>query len=153
MSKTLVLVFIFSCGALYSQDQKKLDESYGFRGIILESTIKSEDSMVLLQETPSINFYKKKGEVLTLGSVKLQEIVYGYTNNQLYFIIIRAHGKDNSMQLLQYLKDEYGKGHKHNSSKEKYTWFAKKAGMVYEYKELIESSEVYIYSKKMYVPK
>lgn len=151
-SKLFFLLFLFSLGTLNAQEQKKLDNNYGFLDIILESTMLPGDSMILLQKTSTIDFYKKKGEPLMLDDIKLHEIVYGYTNNKLYFIIVRVHGKANSMQLLKYLQNEYGKGHRHNSSKEKYTWFAKTAGMVYEFKDLIESAEVYLFSKKLYVP-
>ncbi len=151
MKKLTTLLILANLFILtYSQPARKIDEIFGFRDYKFETSTSEIPDLKEFDQDNTIKFYKKENENLTYGTAELHEIVYGFYNDKLMFINIRATGKEHGENILKKLNEEYDKGHQKNSYIEKYTWFGKTAGMVYEYSEITHTAEVSMYSKKLY---
>lgn len=150
-TKFLIFCIIASITLLSAQKSELLDQKNGFRDIKLESAYSEIKDLILIMEEGDIKYYRKTSEELTINDFELSQIIYGIYSDKLYFIIIRTIGADNSKKLLEYLNQEYSEGQQNHNIPDTYTWFAKNAGLVYEYKEIPEIAEAYFYSKKTFI--
>ena len=149
-----VLLFLLCMGLFHGlAAQNTIDEKYGFRNIKLDESFNNFEDLKLLRESNGVKYYTRDYEDLKEDNFEIHQIVYGFYDNKLYFIVIQTIGEQNSKALLEYLNREYGEGQLNHNISDSYTWFAKKAGLVYEYKEIPEIAEAYLYSKNLLIEK
>ncbi|MBN1182919.1 MAG: hypothetical protein JXB49_11570 [Bacteroidales bacterium] len=149
-----IFLALFCIGLMqYATAQNTLDEKYGFRDIKLDASFTDFEDLKLINESNGVSYYIKDYEDLKEEGFEMQQITYGFYNSKLYFIVIQTIGEKNGKKLLDYLNKEYGEGQLNHNIADSYTWFAKKAGLVYEYKEIPEIAETYLYSKSMLIEK
>ena len=148
-------LFFLLCIGLFQglMAQNALDEKYGFRNIKLDDRFNNFEDLKLIRESNGVKYYTKEYEDLKEDNFEIQQIIYGFYDNKLYFIVIQTIGESNGKALLEYLNKEYGEGQLNHNIPDSYTWFAKKTGLVYECKEIPEIAEAYLYSKGLLIEK
>lgn len=149
----ITLISFIAITSLSAQNKNSIDRKYGFRDIKLETPVDEISNLKLIKESNGIQYYIKQDENNKEGDLEFQQILYGFYNNKLYFIVLRTIGVQNADHLLTYLNREYGEGQPNHNIADSYTWFAKKTGLVYEYKEIPGIAEAYLYSKTLLIEK
>jgi hypothetical protein len=129
----------------FAQDEKALDEKYGFRTAKFESLKSTFKNLVVVEP----GWYKSTTENLTLGNYKLKRVAYNFYKNQLSCIVVEIDGLVNSRGILGILQSAYGKGYQSNEYIEEYNWFGEKITMSYDENSITGDATIFISCVKL----
>jgi hypothetical protein len=148
MKRTVIAalaLIIFNCPS-FAQD------GGGFREMKWGNPL-PENGFAFIGADPSfggIKLYAKKGEVLEIGSGKASSIVYGFSNDRLFSVIISFEGYKNYHGIFKAAKEKYGEPRKDTRFTEKYFWPKLiETDLVIEYRETRGKGELFMVSKKL----
>jgi hypothetical protein len=88
------------------------NDSDGFRGHKWGSRLETFGQMEQIDSEYPI--YKKIGEKITIGGVKVESVVYFFENDRFNMAQIVFNSEDNFNKLIKVLESRYGKGEKKN---------------------------------------
>jgi len=108
----LFCIFFVGCVAS-TQYSKPLSEIDGFRGIKWGAEVATLEGMEKLEKdrssNPDIVWYTRKGETLTLGKAKLENIFYSFWMESFESVWIDFRGDENFEVLKKELFERFGK--------------------------------------------
>jgi hypothetical protein len=112
--KILILtICLFLAGCLLSTRSKHLSELDGFRGIHWGSEVNKLEGMLKVEpDKPSsrdITWYTRRGETLTFGDAKLENVFYSFWMGSFESVWIDFRGEENFKKLKAELFERFGK--------------------------------------------
>ena len=107
----VICIFFVSCASTrYSKPRSELD---GFRGIKWGTEVTTLEGMEKVEQGKSSNadivWYVRKGETLTFGKAKLENIFYSFWMGSFESVWIDFRGEENFDALKQELFERFGK--------------------------------------------
>jgi len=127
-------------------------EPDGFRGIKWGTKISDLKGMEYVRTDPSsggIKMYRRKGDVLQIGSAKLDRIEYGFWRGRFCDVYVYTSGSVNWLGLKNAVFEKFGKGNQGNEFIEEYWWFGTKTWMMLKYNEISEKGYLWMTSVKI----
>jgi len=126
-----------------------------FRDIEWKTRIEDLEEMVVLSDTETDTFYKKRGETLTIEDLQLESKIYRFYNNQLLSITITARGEDNFEALKELAFREFDGDIQFDNSLPEWFWIDLIGGGVrlLRYEKSLEEATLYLLSTGLYQQK
>ena len=157
MRKVLMIVlgyFLISSFAFgeWKVGGKPGTEPDGFRGIKWGTHISNLKGMEYVRTDPSfggVKVYRRKGDVLQIGSAKLDRIEYGFWKGRFCSVYIYTSGNVNWSGLKEAVFEKFGKGYQPNEFIERYDWLGTKTLMELEYNKISEIGTLWMHSVKI----
>ena len=116
MKKLKILTFLFLIlfmGCASTRYTKPLSELDGFRGIKWGAGVTTLEGMEKLEQDKTSNrdivWYRRKGETLTFGNVKVEDIFYSFWMGGFESVWIDFRGEENFEALKKELFERFGK--------------------------------------------
>jgi len=128
-------------------------EPDGFRGIKWGIKISDLKGMEYVKTDPSyggVKIYKRKGDVLQIGSAKLDRIEYGFWKGRFCGVSVYTSGNVNWYGLKDAVFEKFGKGYQPNEFIERYFWFGTKTNMILGYNEISEKGFLHMRSTEIF---
>ena len=145
----IILLLLTSCASGGTTFKNEPD---GFRGLLWGMNVKDARDLNYVNTDPrygGIKMYTRAGDAMTIGSAKIEKIVYQFWRDRLCSVTIAVHGLDNWSGLQSATFDQFGPGSQTGLEPESYSWTGAKTSIMIQYDEGRQTGELWIGSKAL----
>ena len=129
---TLVIAQLVWCGTILGFE----NQPNSFRGIKAGTDIRHLKQMVLVKDNGDLKAYKKTGDKMSIGDVRIDEVRYGFEKGKFNAAIVKFRDRENFEALRQILEATYSGPDfvtKSVNIPVRYAWIGKDVSIVLEY--------------------
>lgn len=117
------------------------NEPDNFRGIKWGTNIKSLYGMKLCEKS-TVTWYKKEYDKLKIGDAQLENVLYGFYNEQFFTVMIIFSGYTNYNMIRNTLFNQYGNAFRENQNVENDLWSGIYVTIFMEYNSILEKGSI-----------
>ena len=144
----LVLVLVLAQPARAFQN-----EPNDCRGIKWGTELDELQGLTKVSSQSSLDYYRKKGEDMTIGDAPLDMVVYVFYQEKFCGVVMNFKSPPNFQAIRTTLFDWYGKGRQPNKYKEQYRWSGTDVTITLEYDDVTQKGQVIYYYMPIYEKK
>lgn len=149
LAVAMVMMTMMLSGCFFADLPPDID---GFRGIKWGTNISKMNGFSKLGTNPSfggIDLYSRDNDPLTMGSAKLDSILYWCWQGKFSEASIDSSGRINFESVLAISKEKFGEPFKENRYIEKYYWFNSTTSVRLEYNQVSDKGSMSFSSKEI----